>query len=362
MVIAVDRRSRDHLGGAELAPVDGAPHDPLDRGGVHGGRVLAHRLVEARDLRGAAVADDDPPLVAEDLQVVRSHHVVGRGDEDARAVTPVVEHGGDVVVHGDVVREAEGRLGVDAPGRPAEPLPQVDLVGRLIDEDAAPLASPRAPQGRAVEVPLEPEPVGDHPGAAAQVADLAVRDDLLQPGEERVGALVEHGAHDHGRGLLGHLEHPAHLFGVDAERLLHQHVQSARHRRHRDLRVGVVGDRRDDGVHGAALHHRDGVGEVGHVTEALLRGRFGLRAAAAEGAEGHVRHLPGPDEPGVEGPLATSPDDAQADRHRASLVRSAAARTCVRKPSTWSHGTTSRFEGWSGSSSSQIISNGSGLR
>lgn len=293
MVIAVDRRSRDHLGGAELAPVDGAPHDPLDRGGVHGGRVLAHRLVEARDLRGAAAADDDPPL---------------------------------------------------------------------IDEDAAPLASPRAPQGRAVEVPLEPEPVGDHPGAAAQVADLAVRDDLLQPGEERVGALVEHGAHDHGRGLLGHLEHPAHLFGVDAERLLHQHVQSARHRRHRDLRVGVVGDRRDDGVHGAALHHRDGVGEVGHVTEALLRGRFGLRAAAAEGAEGHVRHLPGPDEPGVEGPLATSPDDAQADRHRASLVRSAAARTCVRKPSTWSHGTTSRFEGWSGSSSSQIISNGSGLR
>ena len=143
------------------------------------------------------------------------------------APSAVVDDGGDLVLDGDVAAEAVGDLGEDRLRHAADPLPQVELVGCLVDQHAAALPAPGGPPGGLVVVALRPPPGGDDPAGVADRADLAVVDDLLDPLVQRVVALVEHDREGQlrvGRRVRVEL---GDLPGVDPGRLLDQGVDAA---------------------------------------------------------------------------------------------------------------------------------------
>src|SRR5690606_13352975 len=154
--------------------------DGVQRGGIHLaaeqlGHVLhCHLVAEAALVLRQAVdgdlvrlVDDDLALVEEQLEAVGADDVVGRGHEVAGDALAEVDERVDLVLGGDVALEAEGELREDLLRGAGEPLPQVQLVGSLVDEHAAALAAPgRAPLGLVV-VALRAPPRGDDPGGVA---------------------------------------------------------------------------------------------------------------------------------------------------------------------------------------------------
>src|SRR5690606_37205589 len=126
--------------------------------------------------RGAV--DDDLALVAQDLEAVGADDVVGGGDEGAGDAVAVVGEDRRLVLDGDVAAEAEAELRRHGRRHPADPLPQVELVGRLVDQHAAALAAPGRAPGALLVVDLRPVPGGDQPAGAADRPDLAGVGDL----------------------------------------------------------------------------------------------------------------------------------------------------------------------------------------
>src|SRR5690242_6576753 len=108
----------------------------------------------------------------------------------------------------------------------ADPLPEVQLVRGLVDQDATTLAAPGGPPIGLVVVALWTPPGRDDPAGPPDRPDLAGVDDLLDPLVERVVALIEHDPEGElgmgGRAVVELLD----LTGVDAGRFLHQGMDS----------------------------------------------------------------------------------------------------------------------------------------
>ena len=86
-----------------------------------------------------------------------------RGDEDAGGTITKGHHCGDVIFDFDVVPLATTCHRVNAGWHAKEPLPEVELVRALIQEDTATFAGPcRAPTARGV-IGFGSEPISDDP-------------------------------------------------------------------------------------------------------------------------------------------------------------------------------------------------------
>ncbi len=216
-----------------------------------GGRVDPGELglggLELVESNGAAVGDDGA-AVANDLEAVGAGGVAGGGDEGAGRAVLVLDVGGHIVLDLDVVPLTKVHLDVDQLGHTADPLPEVEVVGALVEQDAAALARPGGAPGARVVVGLGAVPVGDDPARALEGAQLAGIHDLLDLAVDVVGALVEHHTElELGMAVgLGH--HLAHLKGVDAGGLLAHDMESGLHGLDGVAGVVVVGDGDDDGV------------------------------------------------------------------------------------------------------------------
>jgi hypothetical protein len=277
--------------------------------------------VQPRHGRPRAVLDDDLAPIAEDLEPVGTGDVVRAGDERARGAVAVVDQRGDLVLHRDVPADPISELGIDGLRDAADPLPEVELVRRLVDEDAAPLAAPGGAPRTGVVVPLRPPPGGDDPVGAPDRADLAGLDDLLEPTVERVHALVEHDAEGELRLRGGERDEIVRLLRVHAGRLVDERVDSAAERRDAHLRVQVVRHGRDDRVDVAARDHlevvlmdRD-VG-VGRPRQVLLG-----RVDVADGPDRQVRDHALRDHLGIHPPLLAQSDDAEPHSVRHGSLR-----------------------------------------
>src|SRR5699024_8611752 len=120
--------------------------------------------------------------------------VVGAGDEAAGRAVFIGRDDGDVVLDVDLAVAAAQALGVHGLGDAADPLPQVELMRGLVDQDAAAFAAPGGAPFALLIVAVRAPPGVDDPVGAADLAELAGSDDLLDLLVELVGALVEHDA------------------------------------------------------------------------------------------------------------------------------------------------------------------------
>ena len=166
---------------------------------------------------------------------------------------------------------AELHVGLHLDRQAADPLPQVQLVGALVQKHAAALAGPGGAPAALIEIALGTVPVRDDPVGAADAAVLAGLHQLPHLAVDAVGALVEHQAEHHLRVLVRHLIHLPHLLGVYAGGLFHHHVDGALHALDGQPGVVVVGHGDDARVHEAAVQHGFGAVKEGHVLPQAFR-------------------------------------------------------------------------------------------
>src|SRR5699024_8256344 len=205
----------------------------------------------------------------------------------------------------------------------AQPLPQVELVRSLVDQDAAALAAPGRAPCRLVVVALRAPPGGDDPGGVAQLPELAGVDQGLQVGVHGVRALVEHDRE--GRLGMGGREgvHLLDLLRVHPGRLLGEGVDALADRGDRHLRVQVVRHSGHHRVDIAGIEHGDVVVVEGGA-RVLLGGDVLLgRVGVGDGAECHPLDLAVGEDAGVRPALGAESDDPEADvllRHGVSVL------------------------------------------
>ena len=249
-----------------------SPEDMGGEGVQHGGVLgvlsvcfhlegLALRRFEAFLAGGAPdtlvhlqAGENQPAVLADyfslrpgDLQAVGARGVGGGGDENAGRPALKLQIGGHVVLHLDVVPLALVAEGADPDGQAAEPLEQVQLMGALVQQDAAALAGPGGPPSAGVIVALGAVPVRDQPGDALEGPELAAVDHFLELAVNAVGPLVEHHREGQFRMAVGLLVHLPDLEGVDAGRLFDQDVQAVPHGVDGQRGVLIVGHADHDG-------------------------------------------------------------------------------------------------------------------
>ena len=173
------------------------------------------------------------------------------------------------IFHLDVRMREIGPIARDLIDRPHQPLQNVQVVRRLVNQHAAafgrPLTAPRVGPVVSLIAPAE-----HHHRAQNRPADLTRVHRRLHPQHGLKEAPLAHDAQLHAM-PLGRRNHAVAIFEARGQRLFHQHMHAVRGGQH--CRVGVQRMRRAD-------HHRFNAGFGEH------RGRVGVSAHPILGGEG----------------------------------------------------------------------------
>ena len=194
----------------------------------------AHAILAAKDvIEDNFIIINADEYYGKDAFKVAANYLKNLRKDEQGAYANVVYHklqvGGHVVFHFNVVPLAFLGKSTDPHRHAAQPLQKIQLVGALIQQHAAALASPGGAPGPGIVVQLAAIPVGDGPGHALHGAQLAAVQDLLHFAVNAVGALVEHQR----EGLAafpGSFQHRLHLLGVHSHGLFAQHMQAVAQR------------------------------------------------------------------------------------------------------------------------------------
>lgn len=219
----------------------------------------------------------------------------------------VAEVSGDIVFDFDVVIAAELAEAGDLVGHAEEPLIEVEVMGALVEEDAAAFAFPCGAPAAGSVVGFGAEPVGAVPEDAADGAEFAVGDETLDLLVDGVGAELEHGAED----LLGALVGGDETFAVgfvDGEGFFDHDMEAGVERGDAHGGVEVVRGGDEDGVDGAGLEHGVEVRELGFAGDGIGEGF----CAVADGSKGEPFDFAGADAGAVSASHVAESDESDA--------------------------------------------------
>ena len=270
-------------------------------------------LAQGADGRFFAAFDDNFAFVTQDFEAVGAKQVMGAGDENAAGTIGVFGQGDDIVFDGDVALVAKLELGGHGCRHAADPLPQVELVWCLVDEHATAFATPGSTPGTLVIIGLWTPPGGDHPGRAADVADLTAGDDLLEPLVERIGALVEH--HTKGQFRAGGriLEQLGDLLAVNASWFFQQGMDIAFQGLDTHFRMQVMRDGGADRINQATFQKIDVIVKERHIRVFFRTQGLFLGINITQSGELRVADLAGDQEIGIHATLCTDSNDPHSD-------------------------------------------------
>ena len=269
-----------HLGLGDLGRAEAALVGLVELGNAHAQLALDELFAVA----------DQLALVQIDLKAVGAGRVGGGGHEHAGRAVGILDVRGHVVLNLDVVPLALLAERAHLGGHAADPLPQVEVVRALVQQNAAAFAFPRRAPRAGIVVALGAEPVGDDPVGAADRAHFTAGNDFLHLAVHAVGALVEHD----GECLVGlrrHLVHLPHGLGIHARGLLADHVQIVRQRGNHQRRMQIVGRGHQHRVHQSALHQLLRVVKARHAGQVLLRPQKPRRVDVRHRRQRHLRHI-----------------------------------------------------------------------
>ena len=198
-------------------------------------------------------------------------------------------------------------VGAHFGGQAEEPLPKVEIVRALIQQDSPALSGPGGtPTARGI-IGGGAEPIRDNPIDTTDFSELAGLDQFAELDVIRIGPLVEHGGEDLlFRAMRGDETLAIRL--VDGDRFLHQHVKPGAQGLDTDGGVGIVRRGNKDAVHLPGMDEIAGARETGGFLETGQR--FLLRITnCGKAAAGNFSALNGA---GVGPTHTTETDDAEA--------------------------------------------------
>ena len=185
---------------------------------------LGHGLVE--DIGSYPVVLADYLCAVERyFKSVRAGCVAGRRDEHAGRAVGIFGVYGHIVLNFNVVPLADGALRLNGCGHAGYPLPQVELMRALVEQDAAALAAPGCAPSAGIIICLRAVPVGDEPVEAMQLAVFAALHDFAQLDIHGICPLIEH-QREHFVALRGDFVHFANLLCIDTCGLFAEHMDA----------------------------------------------------------------------------------------------------------------------------------------
>ena len=101
-----------------------------------------------------------------DFKPVGAGRLARAGDERARRAAGVFDVGRHVVLNLDVVPAAKPAERAHADRHAADPLPQIEVVRRLIEQNAAAVRRPRRAPRTGIVITLRAQPIGDDDAGA----------------------------------------------------------------------------------------------------------------------------------------------------------------------------------------------------
>ena len=144
-----------------------------------------------------------------------------------------------------------GNLGRDS----ADPLPQVELVRSLVDQDAAAFAAPCCTPIAGAIVCIRAVPAVDDPVGTADLAELSALDLFTDLDVQRVCTLIEHDSECQLRMTGCALVHLADVLGGNTGRLLNQSMNAMLQSIHSNFRMEVMRKGRDNRVDQTGGNH-----------------------------------------------------------------------------------------------------------
>ena len=201
---------------------------------------------------------DDFCSVQRDFQPIGAGAVARGGDKGTGRAVGIFGVDGHVVFHFDIMPLALMAEGAYLARHAAKPLPQIQLVGALVEHDAAAFARPRGAPCAGIVVLLGTEPVRNDPAHAFHFAVAAVLHQLAYLAENAVCALVEHDCVCL-VAVLCDLDQLVDLLCIDARGLFAHHMDAVLQRLDADRRMEIVGRGDDHRVHVAGSDQRGGV-------------------------------------------------------------------------------------------------------
>ena len=160
-----------------------------------------------------------------DFKPIGSGSVASGGNEHAGSAVGVLQIGGHVIFHFDIVPFPFMTESTDAAGHSADPLDQIQIVGALVQQYAAAFTVPSGAPGAGIIIGLGAVPVGDDPVYPLNCTQFSAVHQLVHLTVYAVGALVKHHA-KHLAALFSGLVHFPHCQGVHTGRLFAHDVQS----------------------------------------------------------------------------------------------------------------------------------------
>ena len=173
------------------------------------------------------VLQDKLTLCAGNFQPVRAGHLAGGGNEHAGRTVRVFGKNRRVVLDLYVVVASHVAVAGHALRHTADPLPQVKIVGRLVQQHAAALARPGGTPRTGIIVMLGAIPVCDDPHRPLELPELPTLHDGPRLGEQRVRALVQHQGKHFAAGFCLCTQCLCDR-KADVQRFFHQHMQPSR--------------------------------------------------------------------------------------------------------------------------------------
>ncbi len=195
------------------------------------------------------IFQDDLAAVGDDFEAIGAGRFAGGGDENAGSAVGIFEIGGDAVFDFDFMETPQLTKGRDGTRHAADPLQQVQLMGALIEQDAAAFALPGRPPGAGIIISLGAKPCGNDPVDAAEGTNFTGGNQPFKFFVNGLGALVEHSGEDLFFGLVSGDEFFAIGF-VNGNRFFYKDVES-----------GLQGGDTDGGMEIMRGSDQNGVGD-----------------------------------------------------------------------------------------------------
>ena len=197
-----------------------------------------------------------------DLKTVCSVGIAGAGDKYAGCTVGVFHISGNIVLYFNVVPLAVVQMRGDVDGHAADPLPQIQLMGALVQQNTAAFSCPGSTPITGIVIRLAAIPVGDQPVGAANASVFSGVYKFTHFAVDAVGSLVEHQTKYDLRVLGCFFVHFTDLLGIDTGRFFHHDMNAAFHTFDGEGGVVIVRRANKAGVNKSAVQHSDGIFEA----------------------------------------------------------------------------------------------------
>ena len=243
----------------------------LNTGGLRGSERIRSNFIKLR-LQGLQliknkrfVLGNQLTAIHLDLKTVSAAGIAGRSYKYTGRTVLIFYISGNIVFNLNIMPLAIVQMRMDLDWHAADPLPQVQLMGALIQQHAAAFPCPGSTPCAGIIISLGAVPVGNDPVRTANTAVLAGIHQLLHLAVDVVRALIKHHAVDDIGVLFCSFVHFHDLLGVNACRLFHHHMNAPLHARYSQPGMIIVRYGNDTGIDQAAVQQSLCAVEESHI-------------------------------------------------------------------------------------------------